>query len=241
MGDDRRSPSSPPSPRFERNDEAKAGKRGNATKLNTRPATRPDTFAVEYAGPHSRLGARQGVPAERVAADGVPAEDTPTLPVSTSRTAKSKPVRSLKGRALGYLSRREYSRVELSRKLVPFVEESTSLDALLDALEHEGLLSDSRFVESVVHRRAARFGANRIVSELKRHAVGDDLIKQVDSQLRDTEWARAQAVWQKKYGRLPQTGAERNKQARFLAMRGFSHGTIVKLLKGDDDWLDAGL
>jgi regulatory protein len=228
MGDDRRPPSSPPPPRFQRN-EARAGERDNAT--------RPDTFGTEYAGPASRCGARRGAPRA-----GAPAEGAPISPEGASRAAKSKPVRSLKARALDALSRREYSRVELSRKLIPFVEEATSLDALLDALEHEGLLSDSRFVESVVHRRAARFGANRILSELKRHAVGDDLIKQVDAQLRETEWARAQAVWQKKYGQLPQNGAERSKQARFLAMRGFSHGTIVKLLKGnEDDWPDAGL
>jgi regulatory protein len=155
----------------------------------------------------------------------------------TPRAAKPKPVRSLKARALGYLSRREYSRVELSRKLWPFVEPDTSLDPLLDDLEREGWLSDARFVESVAHRRAARFGVNRIVGELRRHAVADELVEQVGTKLRDTEWARAKAVWEKKYGQLPSTAAERGKQARFLAMRGFSQSTIVKLLKGgDDDW-----
>ncbi|MDI9651275.1 RecX family transcriptional regulator, partial [Burkholderia cenocepacia] len=47
---------------------------------------------------------------------------------------------------------------------------------------------------------------------------------------------RAQAVWRKKFGALPQTPAERAKQARFLAARGFSSATIVKLLKVGDDF-----
>ena len=148
-----------------------------------------------------------------------------------------KPARSLKARALDYLSRREYSRSELSRKLAPFVEEADALEPLLDSLESEGWLSDSRFAESLVHRRAARMGTSRIVGELRRHAVGDALIEEVGAQLRETELARAQAVWRKKYGHLPETPAERAKQARFLAMRGFSRATIVKILKGgDENW-----
>jgi regulatory protein len=155
-----------------------------------------------------------------------------------SRAEKSKgPVRSLKGRALGYLSRREYSRAELSRKLMPFVEETDALESLLDSLESEGWLSDSRFAESLIHRRASRLGANRIVGELKRHAVGQTLIEEVGAQLRETELARAQAVWRKKYNQLPQTPAERARQARFLAARGFSGATIGKILKGiDEEW-----
>jgi regulatory protein len=147
------------------------------------------------------------------------------------------PVRSLKGRALGYLSRREYSRAELSRKLMPFAEVADSLEGLLDALEKEGWLSDSRFAESLIHRRASRLGASRIVGELKRHAVGQNLIEEASAQLRETELARAQAVWNKKYGQLPETPAERARQARFLAARGFSGATIGKILKGlEEDW-----
>jgi regulatory protein len=157
----------------------------------------------------------------------------------SARTARpSRPGRSLKARALEYLSRREYSRSELARKLAPFAEEGDALDALIDTLEQEGWLSDARFAESVVHRRAARMGTNRIVSELRRHSVDDALIQAAGAQLRETERSRAQAVWRKKYGQLPQTPAERAKQARFLATRGFSHETIAQVLKGDDDWGD---
>jgi regulatory protein len=155
---------------------------------------------------------------------------------STSTTSqRQRPTRSLKGRALAYLSRREHSRAELSRKLQPFVEEGDSLDTLLDSLEQEGWLSDSRFTESLVHRRASRLGANRIVGELKRQGVGSTLIEETAAQLRETELARARAVWQKKYGQLPETPAERARQARFLVSRGFSQTVVSKILKGLDE------
>lgn len=146
-----------------------------------------------------------------------------------------RPARSLKGRALGYLSRREYSRSELARKLKPFVEETDSLDTLLDTLEAENWLSNSRFAESLIHRRSSRLGASRIVGELKQHAVDQALVEEASAQLRETELARAQAVWRKKFDQLPETAAERAKQARFLASRGFSGATISKILKGFDE------
>jgi regulatory protein len=123
----------------------------------------------------------------------------------------------------------------LSRKLVPFVQEADSLENVLDALEREGWLSNERFVESVVHRRAGSFGSSRIVGELKRHNVGDELISQTGNELSRTELARARAVWERKYGTPPQTPAERAKQSRFLAARGFSGGTISKVIKGGDE------
>ncbi|TDN68543.1 recombination regulator RecX [Paraburkholderia sp. BL10I2N1] len=151
-----------------------------------------------------------------------------------------RPAPSLKGRALGYLSRREYSRAELSRKLTHYAEEPDALELVLDALEREGWLSDSRFAESLIHRRASRVGASRIVNELKRHAVGQTLIEEASAQLRETELARAQAVWRKKFGQIPETPAERAKQKRFLAARGFSGSTISKILKGiDEEWPDS--
>ncbi len=152
-------------------------------------------------------------------------------------TESSPQPRSLKARALGHLSRREYSRAELSRKLAPFADETSCLDTLLDTLEREGWLSDSRFVESLVHRRASRLGAARIAGELKRHAVDPSLIEAMNTQLRGTELSRAQAVWNKKYGQLPTTPAERARQIRFLVARGFSQAIVGKILKGvDDEW-----
>lgn len=193
----------------------------------------------------SEIRANRGVRAKREPAtrfqraSGASDEGPETAHPPAATAGSQRPVRSLKGRALAYLSRREYSRAELSRKLMPFADDADALEALLDALVREGWLSDARFAESVIHRRAARLGATRIVGELRRHAVGDTLIEEVNAQLRETELARARAVWQKKYGQLPATPTERARQARFLAARGFSMTIIGKILKGiDDDWTE---
>jgi regulatory protein len=164
-----------------------------------------------------------------------PGEAKPGQSDEDDSRKSQRPVRSLKGRALGYLSRREYSRAELARKLKPYVEETDSLDAVLDSLETENWLSDSRFAESLIHRRSSRLGTTRILGELKQHALNPALVEEATAQLRETELARAQAVWRKKFGELPQTPAERAKQARFLASRGFSGATIGKILKGIDE------
>ncbi|MFL9982984.1 recombination regulator RecX [Paraburkholderia sediminicola] len=214
-------------------------------------ASDPDPFAAageadpfESFDAHDRATGRQPQSDPSVQAAADPSETTYTRSRRTPGEAKpeqddakksQRPARSLKGRALGYLSRREYSRSELARKLKPFVEETDSLDTLLDSLEAENWLSDSRFAESLIHRRSSRLGASRIVGELKQHAVDQTLVEEASAQLRETELARAQAVWRKKFDRLPETAAERAKQARFLASRGFSGATIGKILKGFDE------
>jgi SOS response regulatory protein OraA/RecX len=158
---------------------------------------------------------------------------------ATGESKRKGPQLSLRGRALGYLSRREHSRTELSRKLTPHLGEGDSLDTLLDALEQEGWLSNERFVESVVHRRGTRLGTSRIVNELKRNGIDETLIQDAGTELKKTELTRAREVWSKKFGEPPTTPAERAKQARFLATRGFTGGTIMKVLKaGDDEFID---
>ena len=158
---------------------------------------------------------------------------------ATGDSKRKGPQLSLRGRALGYLSRREHSRAELSRKLTPHLGEGDSLHTLLDALEREGWLSNERFVESVVHRRGTRLGTSRIVNELKRNGIDETLIQDAGAELNKTELTRAREVWSKKFGEPPTTPAERAKQARFLATRGFNGGTIVKVLKaGDDEFID---
>ena len=78
---------------------------------------------------------------------------------------------SLKARALRYLSAREHSRLELARKLARYAQEGDDIETLLDTLEAAKLLSQARFSESLIHRRAHRFGNSRILSELQSHGI----------------------------------------------------------------------
>jgi regulatory protein len=145
------------------------------------------------------------------------------------------PQLSLKARALRFLSMREHSRLELGRKLARYAEEGDDVDALLDFLEKNNWLSQERFSESLIHRRAARFGASRIVAELQSHGVSGDALQELKSGLADSETARAREVWRRKFGTVASDPAERNKQMRFLMQRGFSQRAVRTALKGEDD------
>jgi regulatory protein len=162
--------------------------------------------------------------------------------------------RSLKGRALQWLAQREQSRSELRRKLLPHavaeaqaaaeaaeaagaeapaaeLTPAARVDALLDWLAAHNYLSHERFVESRVHARASRFGNLRIRQELKQHQVA--LSAEAAQALKESELQRACAVLERKFAAPPSSPAERSKQARFLAGRGFSPEVIARALRRD--------
>ena len=134
---------------------------------------------------------------------------------------------SLKGRALRLLAQREHSRSELAAKLARHVQEGEDLQAVLGELEAKGFISEARVAESLVHRRAARLGTQRLVQELRSKGLHEDLVRATADTLRATEFERAQAVWQRRFGEAAATPQERARQMRFLAARGFS-GDVVR-------------
>jgi regulatory protein len=144
-------------------------------------------------------------------------------------------VPSLRTRALKALGRREHSRQELRAKLQPFAEDPHELDMLLDELEKRGWLSEARFVEQLTTTRRRKFGAARIVHELRKKGVSDDAISAAQVQLKAGEMEAARAVWKKKFGKLPRSLQERGKQTRFLASRGFPAEVVHQVLKGSDE------
>lgn len=140
---------------------------------------------------------------------------------------------SLKGRALKYLAAREHSRVELMRKLAAHAESPEQIEAVLDELEAKGLLSAQRFADSMLHRKAARYGAARIQAELAQHQLPPDIAREATQALRDTEFERAHALWARRYGEIPETPEEKARQMRFLAGRGFSGEVIRRVVRGE--------
>jgi regulatory protein len=149
------------------------------------------------------------------------------------------PQLSLKARALRYLSMREHSRPELGRKLARYAEEGDDVEALLDFLEKNNWLSQERFAESLIHRRAARYGNSRVVAELQNHGVGGEALAELKSGLAESETARACEVWRRKFGSVAQDAAERSKQIRFLMQRGFSQRAVRVAMQGRDEDEDA--
>ena len=133
------------------------------------------------------------------------------------------------------LARREYSRLELGRKLAPFAENPEDIPGLLDDFERRGWLSERRVVEQVLASRRRRFGAQRIAHELRGKGLSEAAIAGAQLQLRESELETARAVWQKKFGALPANAREKARQMRFLQGRGFSLDIIRRLLRDIED------
>ena len=165
---------------------------------------------------------------------------TPTLGQSgpsgqSGKSSKSGFSLSLKGRALRLLSAREHSRAELERKLASHEEEPGQLAAVLDDLEAKDFISPSRVIESVINRRQAKMGASRIKDELQRKGLDVALVAEALNHLKATEVERAKEVWRKKFDIKTDAGntpADKAKQMRFLAARGFGADAIRRAVSG---------
>ncbi|MEY2861126.1 MAG: hypothetical protein RL392_1584 [Pseudomonadota bacterium] len=142
---------------------------------------------------------------------------------------------SLTGRALRLLGAREHSRAELERKLSSFEDEPGELAKVLDTLQAKGFINETRVLESVVHRRASKLGVSRIKQELQAKGLEPHAVAEAVSQLRATELDRAREIWRKKFGSPPADAAQRVKQMRFLASRGFGGDTIHRVVQGADN------
>lgn len=142
---------------------------------------------------------------------------------------------SLKGRALRYLAAREHSRSELERKLAPFEETPGQLAQVLDDLQAKDFISEARVVESVIHRRAGRFGASRIRHELLNKGLDTERVADAVDALKSTELERARDIWRRKFGEPAPDAAGHAKQMRFLAARGFSGDVIRRVVSSSDD------
>lgn len=143
---------------------------------------------------------------------------------------------SLRSRALQCLARREHSRVELTAKLQPHVQEGDDLNALLDDLAKRNWLSDARTAEQVVQQRRSRFGTRRITHELREKGISEELITAALPELKERELAVAREIWQKKFGSLPQDAKEKAKQMRFLQARGFGLDIVFQVMRCESEF-----
>ena len=165
---------------------------------------------------------------------------------------------SLRERALRILVRREYSRLELRRRLLEHAASEEELDALLDTLEQKKQLSDQRYAESRARVLGRKYASARIGQELRRQGVGDADMALAMHDARAADLQRARTIWQRKFGSRPSfdlndddsnnasnnassdrtnnTAAERARQVRFLQSRGFSFDIIRQVIAGSADF-----
>ena len=142
--------------------------------------------------------------------------------------AKEITQKDLWNRAIGLLSRREYSKAELRNKLL-LISENLDVEPVLHELEAEGYQSDERFVDSFLRMRIAQgHGLMRIRFDLKRKGVDEGLIEDA-LVANDVDWYElALALYQRKYAlsSKPLDYKERAKRVRFMSQRGFSFDEI---------------
>ncbi len=102
----------------------------------------------------------------------------------------------------------------------------------VSALEAEHLLSDERFVETLISARKRRgYGPLRIRRELQEKGIAEEAIERwLDTG--SVEWLNEiRRVHRQKFGgRAPKSLSERAKQARFLQYRGFTFDQIQQAL-----------
>lgn len=136
--------------------------------------------------------------------------------------------------AMDLLARREHGRVELTRKLRQRGATPELIEPALDRLVEEGLLSESRYLESFVASRArSGYGPLRIREELGQRGLQKTDIEQA---LREcgVDWnEKLHETWHRKFaGQFPADARERAQQGRFLSYRGYPLDLIGRLLSG---------
>ena len=137
-----------------------------------------------------------------------------------------------------YLAAREHSRAELEAKLRSHETEEGELARVLDELTAKGFISEARVVETVLRRRAGNLGNSRVLQELRQKGISPEALAEAEENLRATELDRAREAWRKKFRTPATTPAERARQMRFLATRGFSGDIVRRVMRGDFDEIE---
>src|SRR5690606_22537925 len=109
-----------------------------------------------------------------------------------------------------------------------------ALDALLDALEADGLLSDRRFAERFARARAGRGqGPVRIRHDLRGRGAAAAPVGAARAALDVDRYRRAADRPARRFGAAPpEDYAEKARRMRFLQQRGFSHDQIREAVDG---------
>ena len=152
------------------------------------------------------------------------------------KNSTKKNIALLKKRALYYLGKREYSRLELQKKINAFAKEldldGQNIKNLLNDLEGNNWLSDQRFAEQLIFSKKNKYGVEKIRYELKMRGVDDTIINSELVKIKSEDYSLAKKIWSKKFDDTPHSQEERNKQIRFLQGRGINIELIHKILSG---------
>jgi regulatory protein len=148
--------------------------------------------------------------------------------------------RTVRTAAYALLAGRDFSRHELTERLLSKGYGATVVEESVRNLVAEGLLREERYAGLFVAQRAGRgHGPVRIRMDLRERGVDPELVEQALAAT-EVDWVRtARDTRRRKFGVSPPGDFhERAKQARFLQYRGFSSDQIRAALGPGEDDLD---
>jgi regulatory protein len=143
-----------------------------------------------------------------------------------------KKISDLEKKALGLLARREYSRGELTSKLMGGDESLLGeIDQLMDFLEGRGYVSDERAAESILRAYQEKCGVNKIRQVMQAKKINENVVADVLKKLRSNEYELLRALFNKRYPVPPSTLEERARCMRYFQNRGYTWESVQQVLK----------
>ena len=131
-------------------------------------------------------------------------------------------------KALFYLSRREYSQIELENKLKLSSEDINAIKDTIEKLIQLGYQSDRRYIEAYVRYKSQKYGIMKIRYELKNKVNDLDLIDEVIDSLVINEASVIEGLITKKYTNLNPN--MKNSVIRFLLNKGFNKEIVYEIV-----------
>ncbi len=143
----------------------------------------------------------------------------------------------LRSYAFAVLTRKEYSKADLIKKLALYAEHQDEVIQLVDELARENYQSDQRVAEMIVRSQMRKGkGPNRIKLALNAKKIDKALVQ---DDMKEVDWyEEAYQLKVKKYGtEVTKDPRIKAKQIRFLQYRGFEMDAIMKaIMKQQEDF-----
>ena len=141
----------------------------------------------------------------------------------------------LLNKAAAYCAAAEHCRSEVQTKLQQWGASASQADDILDQLEDQGFISETRYCAAFVNDkiRFQGWGKDKIRMALKQKRLSASLIEEALDAFPEEEYQeRLQAIIARKAATLSESdpNIRQAKLARFLASRGFSYSDISSAL-----------
>lgn len=157
---------------------------------------------------------------------------------SKKNQGKTRPKKSVKEAAVGYLSRRDHAEKELRQKLKNSGYRGEEIDQAIDFCQDYNWLDDVRYACIMMRNGIAKgWGELRIKQEMEVKGIASGIIDQIFEGA-ETDWyEHARDVAIRKFGQTAiDTPKEKAKRYRFMQYRGFNFDQIAYAFNQDEEY-----